>query len=1126
MKCPGCEHDNRAGRRFCAACGAALASDCPACGFANDAAEKFCGGCGMRLFAVPPLVDSRFTSPQAYTPEYLAEKILTSRSALEGERKQVTVLFADLKGSMELLGDRDPEEARQLLDPVLERMMEAVHHCEGTVNQVMGDGIMALFGAPVAHEDHAVRACYAALRMQNSIRGFAEQAERNAGVAIQIRVGLNSGDVVVRSVGSDLHMDYTAVGQTTHLAARIEQATPPGAILMSAHTLALVEGYVQVRSLKPRLLKGLAQPIDLFEVVGTTTVRSRFDAATARGLTRFVGRDRELGELHCALERAAAGQGQVVAVSGEAGMGKSRLFWELMHAGWTDGWLIVQCGAVSYGEAPAYRHLIELLKSYFQLDAHDDASMIRDKVTGKLLLLDAQHLAPLAAPFLWLLDAATTNAEWEQLDPATRRQRALDGLRQLLLRHSQAQPLLLVFENLHWVDAEAQALLDSLIDDLAGARILLLVNYRPEYKHGWSDKPCYRALPIDALAPESADAMLDPLLGGDASVQPLKRMLFERTEGNPLFLEECVRALVDTHVLVGEAGRYRAAEAAQTIRLPATVRAILAARIDRLVPEHKRLLEAASVIGRDVPLEVLRAIAEESDAALTRGLRQLQVTQFLYETSTFPKAAFTFKHALTHDVVYENLLRERRRRLHVQTMKAIEQLDAERLAEQADRLAYHAVRGELWDKAAQYLLQAGQKSIRLSAYREALAHLSEGLDALARQPTTPERLSLELDYRVSIGSTQLATLGWAAPQVQQTYARARELCDAVGYTPRLFPVLWGIATFYLIRSQIELAVDAAQRFLALARRSEDDAPALVGEFLMGNTLHWTGELARTRTHLEASLARYDPGRHACLADTYGQDIRVSALTYMGWTLWYQGYPDQALRCHDDAVRLATQTNHAHSIAYADGVRLFALQLRGATQELLDRGATAIAFADARGVGFFAAFDRFLRAWALARLEGAPDAIEQMRRALVDYRATGAELPGVAFRSMLADALLHAGRPQEALDEVVLAQLSARQLHDRIWEPEVLRLKGLCMLALPDPAQDQAHECFGQAIALARSRGAKGWELRASISLARCLCQRGQPGAGQDLLAPVFESFSEGFETADLRDARALLLESV
>ncbi len=1126
MKCPGCEHDNRAGRRFCAACGVALASNCPQCGFANDAAAKFCGGCGMRLSAVPGELDSRFTSPQAYTPEYLAQKILTSRGALEGERKQVTVLFADLKGSMEMLADRDPEEARLLLDPVLERMMEAVHHCEGTVNQVMGDGIMALFGAPVAHEDHAVRACYAALRMQNSIQSFAEQASRNAGVAVQIRVGLNSGDVVVRSVGSDLQMDYTAVGQTTHLAARIEQATPPGAILISAHTLALVEGYVQVRPLEPRQLKGMAEPIELFEVVGTTTVRSRFDAATARGLTRFVGRDRELDELRRALKRAASGHGQIVAVSGEAGMGKSRLFWELAHSGWTDGWLLVRCGSVSYREATAYRHVIELLKSYFQIDSHDDAPMTRDKVAGKLLQLDAQQLAPLVPAFLWLLDVAVADAEWERLDPPTRRQRALDGLRQLLLRHSRSQPLVIMFENLHWVDAEAQALLDSLVDELADERILLLVNYRPEYQHGWGDKACYRPLPIEALAPESCDAMLDPLLGGDASVQPLKRMLFERTEGNPLFLEECVRALVDTHVLVGEPGRYRAAEAAQTIRLPATVRAILAARIDRLAPDHKRLLEAASVIGRDVPLNVLKAIAEENDEALTRGLRQLRVSQFLYQTSTFPMAKFTFKHALTYDVVYENLLRERRRSLHVQTMRAIEQLDAERLAEQADKLAYHAVRGELWDKAAHYLLQAGQKSIRLSAYQDALAHLSLGLDALARLPGTAEHLSMELDYRVSIGSIQLATLGWAAPQVLQTYARARQLCDAVGYTPRLFPVLWGIATFYLIRSEIDLAVDAAQRFLALAQDAEDDAPAVVGEFLMGNTLHWTGDLVRTRTHLEAGLVRYDAGRHGSLADAYGQDIKVSALTYKGWTLWYQGLPDQALRCHDDAVQLATQMNHVHSIAYADGVRLFGLQLRGATKELLERGAKAIAFADERGVGFFAAFDRVLRAWALARLECSPDAIERMRQALDAYRATGAELPGVAFRSMLADALIRAGRPQEALDEIVLAQTSVRSLHDRIWEPEALRLQGQCMLALPDPKQEPAQQCFSQAIALARSRGAKGWELRASTSLARQLCQRGQSGPAREMLAPIFESFSEGFETADLRDARALLSELV
>jgi class 3 adenylate cyclase len=436
MECPRCHAQNREGRRFCAQCAAPLAVPCQSCGFANEPGEKFCGGCAapLRSPSLPP--EARFTSPQAYTPKHLAEKILTSKSALEGERKQVTVLLADLKGSMELLADRDPEEARKLLDPVLERMIEGVHRYEGTVNQVMGDGIMALFGAPLAHEDHAVRACYAALRMQESVQRYAEEIHRTEGVPIQIRVGLNSGEVVVRSIGSDLHMDYTAVGQTTHVAGRMEQMAMPGTILVAAETLRLAEDYVQVRALGPRTVKGLEAPVEVSELVGASMVRSRLRVAAVRGLTRFVGRDAELDQLRQALERARAGHGQVVAVIGEAGVGKSRLYWEFTHSHRTQGWLIVESGSVSYGKASAYLPVADLLKAYFQIEAHDGARKIREKVTGKVLALD-RTLEPSLSALLWLLDVPAEDARWERLEPSQRRQHTLDAVKRLLLRESQ-----------------------------------------------------------------------------------------------------------------------------------------------------------------------------------------------------------------------------------------------------------------------------------------------------------------------------------------------------------------------------------------------------------------------------------------------------------------------------------------------------------------------------------------------------------------------------------------------------------------------------------------------------------------------------------------------------------------
>src|SRR2546427_152236 len=754
MKCPRCQQEAPSDAEFCPECGAKLAALCSQCGTANAPIHKFCKKCGQSLTAASGVDPEgrRFASPDSYTPKHLAEKILTSKSALEGERKLVTVLFADLKGSMELLADRDPEEARKLLDPVLDRMMEAVHRYEGTVNQVMGDGIMALFGAPLAHEDHAVRACYAALRMQEAMKTYAEEVRRKHGVTVRIRVGLNSGEVVVRAIGSDLHMDYTAVGQTTHLAARMEQLADPGSILLSPATLDLAEGYVEVKPIGPLPVKGLPEPVEVYELLGAGSVRSRLHASAARGLTHFVGRETELDQLRGAVERAGAEHGQVVAVVGEPGVGKSRLFWEFTHSHRTLNWLILESGSVSYGKSTAYLPVIDLLKLYFQVEGRDETRKIREKVTGKLLSLD-RALEPSLPALLSLLDVPVTDAAWERLDPPQRRQQTLDGVKRLLLRESQVQPLLVLFEDLHWIDSETQVLLDSLVESLPTARLLLLINYRPEYHHGWGSKTYYRQLRIDPLPPESADDLLRSLLGSDPSLEPLKRVLIERTEGNPLFLEESVRTLLETKALAGERGAWRLAQDAQVIQVPATVQAILAARIDRVSPEDKRLLQAASVIGKDVPFGFLQAIAELSDDELNRALNRLQTAEFLYEARLFPDLEYTFKHALTHQVAYGSLLQERRRALHARIVAAMERLYPDRLAEQVDRLASHALRGELWDKALSYFHQAGARNAARAGYREAVACFEQARVALGQLPksrdTIEAAVSLCFDLRTA-----------------------------------------------------------------------------------------------------------------------------------------------------------------------------------------------------------------------------------------------------------------------------------------------------------------------------------------------------------------------------------------
>ncbi|HEY7363898.1 MAG TPA: adenylate/guanylate cyclase domain-containing protein, partial [Methylomirabilota bacterium] len=610
-------------------------------------------------------------SPDAYIPKHLAEKIMATRGAIEGERKQVTVLFADLKGSTELLADLDPEEARRLTDAVLERMMEAVHCYEGTVNQVMGDGIMALFGAPVACEDHAVRACYAALRMQRAMRQYGKELRRSGGPELQARVGLNSGDVVVRSIQNDLHMDYTAVGATTHLAARMEQLARPGAILITDQTFRQVNGFVETQTLGPTPVKGVTEPVEVHEVLRAGPVQSRLQAAVARGLTPLTGREPELRLLHEICERTVGGEAQVVAMVGEPGVGKSRLLWELAQWAKGQGWLVLESASPAAGTSTAYAPMIDALKRFFGIAEGDGPRRLRQKIINHLLSRNTRLKRSVPA-MLAFLGVPAAQERWRALDPAERQHRTVVAIKRLLLRESQTRPVLMAVEDLHAIDPDTQSLLGRLILERPSAPILFLVTHRPEFQPPWKGLPYYTELRLEPLPADSAAQLLDALLGSGEDVAPLKQMLIERTEGNPLFLEESVRTLIESKVLVGEPGAYRLDRALANIQIPTSVKAVIESRVDRLAPEDKRLLQWAAVIGREVPLVLLEAVAELPSSDLRRALERLQVAGFLYEARLFPDLEYAFRHPSAHEVVYAGLLKERRRLLHGRVLGAIE----------------------------------------------------------------------------------------------------------------------------------------------------------------------------------------------------------------------------------------------------------------------------------------------------------------------------------------------------------------------------------------------------------------------------------------------------------------------
>ncbi|MDE2049253.1 MAG: AAA family ATPase, partial [Betaproteobacteria bacterium] len=669
MRCPRCQFDNLADADFCQECGAGLGLQCGICQAVNPAASKFCRKCGVHLGGAGAAAarEPRAPDPSSNAPAHLAEQFRDAQAeqlrANTGERKFITALFADIRGSMSLLDQLDPEQARLIIDPALRLMMNAVFRYEGYVAQTLGDGIFALFGAPIAREDHARRALYAALSMQEQMRNYGARLLRDQGVpALQIRVGVNSGEVVVRSIATDAHRaDYVPVGNSTGLAARVEGIAAPGTILVTGSTYQLTEGYFEFRPLGEVPIKGVSARVKLYEVTGAGPLRTRLEVSASHGLARFVGRAAELRQLNALLDSARTGHGRIACVVGDAGVGKSRLCHEFKAMAARDC-LVLECTLQSYGRGTAYQPLIDLLKTYFQVGAADGDRGIVEKVTGRVLALDRRLDDTL--PFLLsLLGAPGADAPLQMMDQQVRRQRTFDALQRLILRLAVDQPVLMMMEDLHWLDDETRRFLASLAPVLHDARILLLVNYRPEQAPLWDESTGYSELRLEALAEQDASALLRALLGDDPALDELKRMVVDKTQGNPFFMEEYVRSLFDQGALVRGA-TITLQRPIAAIQMPATVQGVLAARIDGLHPDDKAFLQLLAVLGAAAPLRLIEHLAQEPYDQLQNRLERLLSAEFLYVRADYPDVEYVFKHALTRETAYGGLIAESRRALH------------------------------------------------------------------------------------------------------------------------------------------------------------------------------------------------------------------------------------------------------------------------------------------------------------------------------------------------------------------------------------------------------------------------------------------------------------------------------
>ena len=1047
---------------------------------------------------------------------------MESRGSADGERKTITALFADLKGSTALIEGLDPEDARAIIDPALQLMMDAVHRYDGYVAQALGDGIFALFGAPIAHEDHPQRALYAALRMQEEMRQHSDQSRLKGGIPLQMRVGINTGEVVVRSIRKDdLHTDYVPVGHSTNLAARMEQMANPGSIVISEYTRKLTEGYFDLKALGAAEIKGVDEPLNVYEVLGAGPLRTRLQVSARRGLTRFVGRRNELEQMQQALDQARAGHGQIVGVMGEPGLGKSRLFYEFKLTS-QRGCLVLEAFAVSHGKASPYLPVVELLKDYFQIGPQDDERTRSAKVMGQVLALD-KSLEDTLPYLLALLGVEDPESSLQQMDPQIRRTRTFEAIKKLFLRESLNQTLILVFEDLHWIDTETQGFLDTLSESVASAQLLLLVNYRPEYRHEWGSKTYYTQLRLVPLGKAEAEELLTFLVGSDVGLTALKQLILEKTEGTPFFMEEVVQALVEEGVLVGERGRYRVESSATEVHVPQTVQGILAARIDRLTPEEKALLQQLAVIGRQFPVSLMKAVVSQAEDELYRLLASLQAKEFLYEQPVFPEPEYLFKHALTQDVAYGTVLQEQRKTLHERTGQAMEGLYRTSLSDHYSELAHHYSRSGNAQKAVEYLGLAGHQAVQRSANDDAIGHLATAIEVLTTLPDSPERNQHELALQVALGVPLTAVTSWGAPEVEKVYQRARELCKEVGDTPDLFPTLWGLWAFYLVRAEHAQAHGLAEQLLRLAPSRRDSALMLEAHHAMGMASYALGDLASARTHLEQGSELYDAKRHHALAFSYGSfDPGVACLCVTAKCQWLLGYPERAQKNRHEALTLAQELSHPFSLAYALCWAAWLHQVCREGQAGLDRAEAAIVLSTEQGFPLWLAEGTIFRGWALAQQAHEMEGLSQLREGVAGYRAAGGEFLRSQFLALLAEASGQGGRAEEGLAAVAEALAFVERTEERFYGAELHRLKGELLLQHSPDNQPEAEACFHQALDVARRQEAKSWELRAATSLARLWQQQEKTAEAHKLLAPVYNWFTESFDTKDLQEAKTLL----
>lgn len=1100
MKCASCQHENESEDKFCSECGLSLVRKCDDCGAELKPAAKFCSKCGTSVALSEPL---RVPAP---APEHLPDELPHARAAHEGERRQLTVMFCDLVGSTALSAMLDPESLQSLLRAYHDACAGVVARYAGYIAQYLGDGVLIYFGFPMSNEDDAARAVHAGLEILGAVRAIPSRGDH----AIEVRIGIHTGPVMVAGIGDGERRATLAVGETPNLAARIQHLAASGTLVVSDSTARLVEGLFETEALGQQALAGVVVPPALYRVIAATAYRSTFEAAVIRGLTPVVGRDHEAGLLIERMTRAAEGYGQVVLVSGEPGIGKSRLVQTVKGRGNTQ-YLEYRCSA--HHQHSALYPVISFLERALRFDRSETSIQKLDKLAAFIggFQLPAAETLPLFAALLSL--PAPTAYPALAMSPAQQRQRTLSVLLDVILSEAARHPLCLVFEDLHWADPTTLEFLGLVIDQIATVPILVLATHRPEFRASWTGRAHVTALTIGRLSPGQVVEMVTTIANDKALPDQVVQQILLKTDGVPLFVEELTKMILESGLLRASPDRYELSGPLPALAIPNTLQDSLQARLDRL-HGAREVAQLGAVLGREFSHEMIRAVSTLSDEALETGLRQLLSAELIYPRGRAPHLGYQFKHALVQDTAYQSLLKRRRQELHQQVAAILRMRFKETLAIQPELIAHHLTEAGQIDAAVPLWQQAGQRALERSANAEAVAHLSKGLELNRSLPESPVNLQRELTLLLTLAPALNATGGYAHPDVAKTFQRVRELERMQVDTPERFAVLYGLWLYYGNVPDYAVCCELAERLVVEATHTPDTERLLMSKQARGVVMGWMGECAGSREHLEAAILLYagDP-QHALTFKYGGLNPCTFAHAHAGFACWSLGYPEQALTHCRAAVELAVEVahpiSHAHTLVVAAWVHFYCRDLERA-REFGEAGRRVAIDAQAA----------YWVAWADIFLGGINRDSNQLKRGIEAHTAAGAQLARTLHLGLLAEVYLQHAQAAEAR-EVLDAAIVAAAGGEGVYLAELHRLRGDAILLGGGPTTDAA-ACFEHAINVARGQSAKSWELRATVSLARLWGQQGRRAEARERLETLYSWFTEGLETRDLLDAKALL----